>query len=115
MAATVCELKWISYLLHDFDITVSVSIPLHCDNQVALHIMENPVFHERMKYLDIDCHIIRDYYKSGFITPSFVRSKDQLADVFTKTFPGVVFHNLVCKLGLFTGSPSPTCGGLLEI
>ncbi|KAL0453636.1 UNVERIFIED_CONTAM: hypothetical protein Slati_1341700 [Sesamum latifolium] len=101
------------YLLHDFDVTVSDSIPLHCDNQVVRHIIANSVFYEQMKYLDIDCHIVRDCYKSGFITPSFVRSKDQLADVFTKTLPGAAFNTLVCKLGLFAGAPSPTCGGVV--
>ncbi|KAL0399301.1 UNVERIFIED_CONTAM: Retrovirus-related Pol polyprotein from transposon RE2 [Sesamum radiatum] len=111
MAATVCELKWISYLLHDFDVLASTPIPLHCDNQAALHIMANLVFHERTKHLDIDCHIVRDCYKSGFVSPSFIRSKEQLADVFTKTLPGAVFHTLVCKLGLFAGTPRPTCGG----
>ncbi|KAL0312290.1 UNVERIFIED_CONTAM: Retrovirus-related Pol polyprotein from transposon RE1 [Sesamum radiatum] len=111
MAATVCELKWISYLLHDFDVLASTPILLHCDNQAALHIMANPVFHERTKHLDIDCHIVRDCYKSGFVSPSFIRSKEQLADVFTKTLPGAVFHTLVCKLGLFAGTPRPTCGG----
>ncbi|KAL0373919.1 UNVERIFIED_CONTAM: Retrovirus-related Pol polyprotein from transposon RE1 [Sesamum radiatum] len=61
MGATVCELQWISYLLHDFGIPVSTPIPMFCDNQAALHIMANPVFHERTKHLDIDCHIVSIY------------------------------------------------------
>ncbi|KAL2251561.1 UNVERIFIED_CONTAM: Retrovirus-related Pol polyprotein from transposon RE2 [Sesamum indicum] len=39
MAATVCELKWLSYLLSDFDITLPLPVRLFCDNQAALHIM----------------------------------------------------------------------------
>ncbi|KAL0428225.1 UNVERIFIED_CONTAM: Retrovirus-related Pol polyprotein from transposon RE2 [Sesamum latifolium] len=59
MTSIVCELLWISYILGDF-VTVSSPIPFHCDNKAAFHITENPVFHERTKHLDIDCHIVRD-------------------------------------------------------
>ncbi|KAL2225710.1 UNVERIFIED_CONTAM: Retrovirus-related Pol polyprotein from transposon RE1, partial [Sesamum indicum] len=111
MAVTTCELQWISYLLKDFGISVSLPIPFHCDNQAAIHIMANPVFHERTKHLDIDCHIVRNCYKSGFLLPVFVRSRDQIADLFTKPLSGPSFAALLGKLGLFVVAPSPTCGG----
>ncbi|KAL0329372.1 UNVERIFIED_CONTAM: Retrovirus-related Pol polyprotein from transposon RE2, partial [Sesamum radiatum] len=57
MASTVCELMWISYLLHDFLVPVQRPIPFWCDNKAVLHITANPVFHERTKHLDIDCHL----------------------------------------------------------
>ncbi|KAL0361708.1 UNVERIFIED_CONTAM: Retrovirus-related Pol polyprotein from transposon RE1 [Sesamum radiatum] len=115
MGATVCELLWISYLLGDFGIPIRAPIPLFCDNRAALHITANPVFHESTKHLDIDCHIVRDQYKLGFVTPSFVRSKEQLADVFTKSLSGPLFLDLVSKLDLFTFSPRPACGGVMEM
>ncbi|KAL0315464.1 UNVERIFIED_CONTAM: hypothetical protein Sradi_5424600 [Sesamum radiatum] len=111
MAATVCELKWISYLLRDFGVSADVPIPLHCDNQAALHIMANPVFYERMKHLDIDCHIVRNCYKDGVIEPVFVRSKDQLADLFTKTIFGAIFSSLVRKVGLVCWLPKSNLWG----
>ncbi|KAI5664580.1 hypothetical protein M9H77_23903 [Catharanthus roseus] len=42
MAMTLCELKWLSILLRDLHVPVTHPIPLHCDNQAALHIAENP-------------------------------------------------------------------------
>ncbi|KAL0322509.1 UNVERIFIED_CONTAM: Retrovirus-related Pol polyprotein from transposon RE2 [Sesamum angustifolium] len=114
MAATVCELKWLSYILSDFGISVSLPIQLYCDNQAAMHIMANPVFHERTKHIELDCHVVRDAYKNGFISPSFVRSSVQLADIFTKVLSFKQFLFLLAKLGLAALQPSPTCGGAVK-
>ncbi|KAL0403674.1 UNVERIFIED_CONTAM: Retrovirus-related Pol polyprotein from transposon RE2 [Sesamum radiatum] len=115
MAATVCELRWISYLLSNLGVSIRLPIQLFCDNQAAMHIMANPVFHERTKHIELDCHIVRDAYKDGFISPSFVRSSSQIADIFTKVLGLKSFVSLLGKLGLAALQPSPTCGGDVEL
>ncbi|KAL0461229.1 UNVERIFIED_CONTAM: Retrovirus-related Pol polyprotein from transposon RE2 [Sesamum latifolium] len=106
MGSTACELSWISSLLQDLHISVHNPIPFLCDNRAALHIVSNPVFYERTKHLEIDCHLVRDHYMSGLLTPSSVPSKEQLADVFTKPLIGPLFHSLISKLGLIDFIPS---------
>ena len=112
MSATTSELEWIAQLLQDFCIPLHLPIPLYCDNKAAMHIAANPVFHERTKHLRIDCHYTRDKLLEGFLQTSYVPSRDQLADLFTKPL-GELHHNfLISRLGLVDScllytSPSP--------
>ncbi|XP_022856859.1 uncharacterized protein LOC111377935 [Olea europaea var. sylvestris] len=100
LATTVCEVTWINYILKDFAITIPLPIPLWCDNKSALHICANPVFHERTKHLEIDCHIVINKFKGGFVLPQHISSSQQVADIFTKALAAPQFHHLVSKLGL---------------
>ncbi|KAL0411138.1 UNVERIFIED_CONTAM: Retrovirus-related Pol polyprotein from transposon RE2, partial [Sesamum latifolium] len=111
LAATVCELQWVSYMLPALGVSYPLPIPLYCDNKAALHIMANPVFHERTKHLDIDCHVIQNQYRAGIVLPSFICSKEQLADLFTKNLSGPSFASLLSKIDLFSLSLGPPCGG----
>ncbi|KAL0312857.1 UNVERIFIED_CONTAM: Retrovirus-related Pol polyprotein from transposon RE2 [Sesamum radiatum] len=111
LAATICELHWISYILKDLGVDIVTPIPLFCDNKAILHIMANTVFHERTKHIEIDCHIVRDAYKDGFILPSHIKGTDQIADIFTKLLPFKSFATMVSKLELVSLIPSPTCRG----
>ncbi|KAL2235864.1 UNVERIFIED_CONTAM: Retrovirus-related Pol polyprotein from transposon RE1 [Sesamum indicum] len=92
MGAAVCELLWLSYLLRAFNIQFPTPIRFWCDNQAAIH--------ERTNNPDIDCHLVRDQFKLGFILSSHIPVRDQLADIFTKSSPVADFARLLGKLGL---------------
>ncbi|RDY11127.1 Copia protein, partial [Mucuna pruriens] len=55
--ATICELQWSLYLLTDLTLQCDHPLVLYCDNQSALHIIANPIFHEKTKYLEINYHL----------------------------------------------------------
>lgn len=90
----------ISILLTDLSITSHLPVPIHSDSRVAIHIARNPVFHERTKHVELDCHFVHQQYLVGLISLSFVPSKEQLADIFTKPLAGPSHHQSICKLGL---------------
>ena len=101
MALATCELIWLKHLLQELRFGKDEHMKLICDNRVALHISSNPVFHERTKHIEVDCHFIREKIASGCMIASFVNSNDQLADVFTKSFRGPRIKYICDKLGAF--------------
>lgn len=100
MQLTVSELLWLKSLLMDLGVTFTQPIPLHCDNMAAIHIAKNPVFHERTKHIEMNCHFIRDEVIKGTISMVHVRTNNQLADIFTNALGRHEFESFLCKLGV---------------
>jgi hypothetical protein len=93
-----CELQWLVYLLKDLQVKCVKPPILYCDNQSALHIVANPVFHERTKHLEIDCHFVREKLQQGVFKLLPIHTKSQLADFFTKALPPKAFPSFISKL-----------------
>lgn len=67
MASTVCEVIWLRWLLCDLDARQEGATILFCDNNAARHIVTNPMYHERTKHVEMDCHFVRERVTSGEI------------------------------------------------
>ncbi|KAK2989169.1 hypothetical protein RJ640_014132 [Escallonia rubra] len=100
MAVTTCELTWLKSFLLSLGVHHNRPMRLFCDNQVALRIASNPVFHERTKHIEIDCHYVREQLLAGNISTPHVRTSQQVADIFTKALGRHQFHYLCGKLGI---------------
>ncbi|CAL5390796.1 unnamed protein product [Camellia sinensis] len=100
MAHGTCELMWLQSLLSDIGLDWSGPMTLYCDNKAAISIAHNPIQHDRTKHIEIDRHFIKEKLNKGVICMPFVKSEDQLADVFTKGLSSKVFHHICCKLGM---------------
>jgi len=85
MALATYELIRLKHLLKELKFGEATQMTLICDNQAALHISSNSIFHKKTKHIEIDCHFIREKIISGDIKTEFVNSNYQLADIFTKS------------------------------
>jgi len=84
LAITAAELAWIRQLLCDIHIPLHIPPLIHCDNISVISLASNPVFHSRMKHLQIDYHFVRERVIKGDLLVQHVSSADQFADILTK-------------------------------
>ena len=89
------------HLLEELGFPQSSPMNLFCDNQAAIHIASNPVFHERTKHIEVDCHFVREKLLAKVIQTVHVKSADQLADLFTKALVGTRVKYICDKLGAY--------------
>ena len=55
------------------------------DNQGAIKLSKNSVFHKRTKHIDVRYHFIRDHQLNNQIELQFIPTEKQPADMFTKS------------------------------
>lgn len=100
MCSATKEIKWVINISKDLGVPITKPVLFYCDNKTAMHIAANPVFHERTKHLEHDCHSVRDAVLASLITTSYVSFKDQIADVLTKALGRPQLEYLSSKLGV---------------
>jgi len=84
MSLACSEIIWLRGLLAELDFSETDPTPLHVDNASAIQITANPVYHERTKHIEVDCHSIREAFEARIITLPHISTDLQIADIFTK-------------------------------
>ncbi|KAG4193611.1 hypothetical protein ERO13_A07G233250v2 [Gossypium hirsutum] len=73
---------------------------MYCNNQAAVSIAHNPVHHDRTKHVEIDRHFIKEKIHSEEMCITYLPTRQQVADVLTKSLSRNMFEELIGKLGL---------------
>lgn len=100
MSDALKELKWLKRLLVDLGVEHQEPMELFCDSKSAINIAANPVFHERTKHIEKDCHSVRDAVQDKLIVTRHVRTNEQLANIMTKALGSYAFRYLLSKFGV---------------
>ena len=93
-----CKMMWLKTLLWELEFRKG-PMPIYCDNQTAIYIANNPIFHERTKHIEVDCHFVCDVVSLKLISTLFILFSEELTNMFTKPVSLRVFLYLRNKLG----------------
>jgi hypothetical protein len=85
--------------MRDFGV-IFKRVPLMCDNTNAISIAKNPVFHKRMKHLEVRHHFLRDPVEKRDIEMRYIDTERQLTDIFTKPLDASRFAALREEIGV---------------
>ena len=102
VAATKCvsHAIWLRNLLKELNMSQVEPTEIRVDNKSAIALAKNPVFHDRSKHIDTRYHYIRECVASSEVQLKFVKSRDQIADIFTKPLKTEDFIRLRRSLGI---------------
>lgn len=71
-----------------------------CDNQGALKLAKNPVFHAKTKHIEGKHHYISEHVLEGGIQLQHIHTNDNPADMFTKPLQKIKFERHLNSIGL---------------
>nr|GEZ61131.1 hypothetical protein [Tanacetum cinerariifolium] len=85
-AASCCgQVLWIQNQLLDYGYNF-MNTNIYIDNNSAICIVKNPVYHSKTKHIEIRHHFIRDCFEKKLISMDHIHTDENVADLLTKPF-----------------------------
>ena len=75
--------------------------PIYSDNNSALALAKNPVFHDRTKHIAVKYYYIRQLIKEETIDLVYINTRDQKSDGLTKPLDKTKFKEFLVQLGFY--------------
>jgi hypothetical protein len=99
-----CEALWLRKLLVGlFGVQLRPTM-IYCDNQSCIKLLENLVFHDRSKHIEIRYHFIRDYVQRGAVELQYISIEEQVVDILTKALGSDKFVFFRDKFGVVSNT-----------
>ncbi|GKA92836.1 retrotransposon protein, putative, ty1-copia subclass [Tanacetum coccineum] len=87
LTEAVKEAIWLRGLLRELGVELN-KVAVNYDNQGAIHLSRNHVFHERTKHINVRYHFIREVLEAKTVEVLKVDIEHNVADALTKVVPG---------------------------
>jgi hypothetical protein len=102
IAATTggCQGMWLARLLAELKGEEDSAVTLKIDNQSAIALSKNPIFHDRIKHIDIRYHFIRECVELDRVRLQSIATTEQLADILTKALGREHFCEMRSRIGV---------------
>jgi hypothetical protein len=91
--------RFLSQIKPDQFNTIAATV-IFCDNQGAIALTKNPVFHSRTKHIDIHQHFGREKVQSGEVELTYTPTELQVADGLTKALDKSRFLRFRAAIGV---------------
>ena len=95
------EALWLRHFLTKLGLVSKSSTALKCDNQGAIQLAYNLVYHSKTKNLDLDAHYIHGLVADGILSLQYCPTEQQATYIFTKSFTKEKFVHLRSLLGMW--------------
>ena len=100
-SSTSCrEAVWLRKLLGGLLSIKLQPTSIRCDNQICIKLSENPVFHEKLKHMEMKYHFIRYMVQKGMVKLRYIATEENIVDVMTKPLSVTKFRHFRDKLGM---------------
>lgn len=73
---------------------------MHCDNELAIKLTKNLVYHKRTKHMKLDYHFIREKIEANDVVFSLMNMSNQVADFLSKAVSKNQLRNVFSELGI---------------
>ena len=111
MALTECvkHAEWTLSLLDQLNYDVDLPLQIYSDSLGARAIAKNSVHHKRTKHIDIRHHYVRDVLEREVVSVEEIGTKNNVADLLTKSLARDRHHFLTTRLGIVDASIAGEC------
>ena len=100
----MCHAIWLRRLFQELQLKHNSPTNIYVENKLAIALAKNSVHHERSKHINTRFHFIREHIKIKEIEMIYVKTREQIADIFTKPLKSEVFKYLRDNLGMLNGT-----------
>ncbi len=97
-----CEAIWFWKLFTEIGFAPVGPMVLHCDNQSAIKLSKNLVFHDKSKHFEKDWHFSRQIVEAGKVEIKYILSNENLANMLTKVLGRIKFEQEQTRLNMMS-------------